>query len=33
MTKFQFFIALFCAEWLVIFRAWLAPCVLFMLVC
>jgi hypothetical protein len=32
MTKFQFFIALLCAEWLVIFKAWLAPSVLFMLV-
>ena len=32
MTRFQFFIALFCAEWLVIFRTWLAPSVLLTLV-
>jgi len=32
MTKFQFIIAMFCAEWLIIFKAWVAPSVLFMLV-
>jgi hypothetical protein len=32
MTRFQFFIALLCAEWLVIFRTWLAPSVLLTLV-
>ena len=32
MTRGKFIIALFCAEWLVIFKAWLAPSVLFMLV-
>ena len=32
MTRGKFIIALFCAEWLIIFKAWLAPSVLFMLV-
>jgi hypothetical protein len=28
----RFFIAIFCAEWLLIFRAWLSPSILFLLV-